>query len=246
MKKLGSTAFMIILLILLSLAVYSVQLFQFHDPRDTAFYFLQDMAFLPLQVAIVSVVLGKVIGNREKKERLEKINMIIGAFFSETGTDLMRFLIRLDQNAAECSRILQIRESWTKKEFDRASASVGNYSAKISCSAEDLLGMKVMLTEKRYFVLRLLENPNLLEHERVTDMLWAILHLTDELSSREDILSLPATDVRHLEADVKRAYQASVLLWTNYMYHLKTNYPYLFSLELRKNPFSGENEVIVR
>ncbi|MPM05339.1 hypothetical protein SDC9_51627 [bioreactor metagenome] len=158
----------------------------------------------------------------------------------------MRFLIRLDQNAAECSRILQIKENWTKKEFDRASASAGNHSANISCAADDLIGLKVMLTEKRYFVLRLLENPNLLEHERITDMLWAILHLTDELSSREDILSLPSTDLRHLEIDVKRAYQATVLLWTNYMYHLKTNYPYLFSLELRKNPFGGENEVIIR
>ncbi|MPN25934.1 hypothetical protein SDC9_173355 [bioreactor metagenome] len=92
----------------------------------------------------------------------------------------------------------------------------------------------------------MLENPNLLEHETFTDMLWAVFHLTDELLARENIESLPESDIKHLENDVKRVFNSILVQWVGYMNHLKSDYPYLFSLELRRNPFSPDNGVIVR
>jgi uncharacterized membrane protein YozB (DUF420 family) len=108
-KRLNSTAILIILLVLVSLAFYAFQLIQFESPRDTAFYLLQDLAFLPLQVAIVTIVLGKILNAREKRERLKKTNMMVSAFFSEIGTDLMRYLIRCSTTAEELRPILKIK-----------------------------------------------------------------------------------------------------------------------------------------
>jgi len=88
----------------------------------------------------------------------------------------------------------------------------------------------------------LLDNPNLVEHESFTNLLFAILHLTDELANRHDLARLPESDYEHISEDIKRAYSQLMLQWLDYTKHLKRDYPYLFSLALRINPFD-ENAV---
>ena len=41
--------------------------------------------------------------------------------------------------------------------------------------------------QKRDFLLRLLENPNLLEHDSFANLLLAVFHLTEELAQRRDL-----------------------------------------------------------
>ena len=70
-----------------------------------------------------------------------------------------------------------------------------------------------------------------------TDLLWAVTHLTEELSHRKDLKTLPNADYEHLSGDIKRAYIMLITEWLAYMKHLKESYPYLFSLAVRTNPF---------
>lgn len=87
-------------------------------------------------------------------------------------------------------------------------------------------------------------NPNLLEHDTFTDMLWALYHLIDELESRPDVSALPASDISHLGGDMARAWGLLVSEWIGYMKHLKHRYPYLWSLAVRKNPFTQSSVII--
>ena len=105
--------------------------------------------------------------------------------------------------------------------------------------------MESFLTEKRDFLMRLLENPNLLEHKAFTDLLQSVCHLTQELSLREDLARLPDSDHEHLEGDIKRVYSLLIREWVDYMKHLKDKYPYLFSLAMRTNPFDQTASVMV-
>ena len=107
---------------------------------------------------------------------------------------------------------------------------------------EELQGF---LVGRRSFVLRLLENPNLLEHESFTDLLWAVSHLTEELAYREDVRRLPDSDYAHLAGDMERAYTLLASQWLAYMKHLGDNYPYLFSLAMRTNPFDPHASPVV-
>ena len=50
-------------------------------------------------------------------------------------------------------------------------------------------------------------------------------------------LDLSEKDLEHIVGDIARAYTFLVREWLSYMHHLKDNYPYLFSLALRTNPF---------
>jgi hypothetical protein len=94
--------------------------------------------------------------------------------------------------------------------------------------------------------MRLLENPILLEHTEFTEMLRALFHLTEELGSRDNLTDLPETDYAHLAKDIQRVYTQLVSQWLDYMIYLKNNYPYLFSLAMRKNPFDETASPIVR
>jgi len=94
-------------------------------------------------------------------------------------------------------------------------------------------------------LLRLWENPNLLEHEDFTGTLRAVFHLKEELLSRDDLEELPETDKAHLAGDINRAYALMVQQWVDYMKHLKDSYPYLFSHAMRTNPFDRNASPIV-
>ena len=106
--------------------------------------------------------------------------------------------------------------------------------------------LKTFLLEKRPFLLGLLENPNLLEHDTFTDLLLAVFHVTDELVSRHSLVHLPENDLAHLRGDIKRAMGFLISEWLEYLKHLKEDYPYLFSLEIRRNPFDPQASLIIR
>ena len=62
---------------------------------------------------------------------------------------------------------------------------------------------------------------------------------------RQDYNSLPKTDIEHLKGDTVRAYNLIISEWVAYIKHLKKDYPYLFSLAIRTNPFNPEAQITV-
>lgn len=230
-----------VVLVLLSIGFYYAHYMIFHDKHHIFIYLVGDIAFVPIEVLIVSLILHKLLEIREKKSMLRKLNMVIGTFFSEIGNDLIETLVKIDENK-ECVRsILGMGAKWDEKDFKKAKARLCSHKYKVSPEYEDLLSLRTMLSEKRDFMLHLLGNPNLLEHDDFTDLLWAVFHLTEELMHRKDLKSVAGSDAEHIAGDISRAYKAVSIQWIYYMSHLKEAYPYLFSLALRTNPFLDEN-----
>ena len=109
----------------------------------------------------------------------------------------------------------------------------------------DLNRLHIFLSEKGDLLLRQIENPDLSEHGPFNELLWATVHLRDELMSRKSLKGLPETDLAHLANDAGRAYSLLVGQWLDYLQHLKKRYPYLFSLALRTNPFAENPSAII-
>jgi len=186
------------------------------------------------------------IVKREKQQRMEKLRMVMGLFFSEFGTDLLARLARNDPNIEAVREQLLIKAQWSDKEFQGAAAAVKAYPCLCATGKVTLRELREILEQKRELFLRLFENPNLLEHESFTELLRAILHLKEELLHRDDLDSLPQSDVEHLTGDIRRVYSLLLPEWLDYMRYLKQNYPYLFSLAMRLNPFDRNASVVVR
>jgi hypothetical protein len=230
----------------LSALFYLIQIFIFRTPRDTFFYLFQDLAFVPIQVLMVTLIINQLLTVREKRNLLKKLNMVIGVYFAEVGTDLLRLFYRLESDAQEIKKNLVIGPSWSGKHFADQAKIFRNYEYKIRIEPGILQDLKDLLLARRPFLMSLLENPNLLEHDTFTDLLLAVFHVTDELAARVSLVDLPRTDVIHLKGDIQRALGLLIFEWLFYLKHLKEDYPYLYSLEIRKNPFDPEASPVIR
>ncbi|MFC1754759.1 hypothetical protein ACFL96_15415, partial [Thermoproteota archaeon] len=171
------------------------------------------------------------------QEKLKKLNMIIGVFFSEVGTDLISYFSVSDPQAGDIQKKLLLNVQWTPKLFLSTRECLAAYNYNITITKEDVIKLRQFLLSKRDFLLGLLANPNLFEHDAFTDLLWAVFHLTEELLHRERIKECSEKDLEHIQNDIKRAYCILVKEWLVYMQHLQLDYPYLFSLAVRTNPF---------
>lgn len=233
-------------LIAFSAALYTLHYYIFHDAHHIWIYFLGDVAFLPVEVLLVTMILHQMLEIRDRRKKLEKLNMVIGTFFSSMGTELLAYLSDQDPHLDEIRSDLVISSDWSDEEFRTMETRLKTYSFSVDGTTIDLSGMKTFLAEKEDLLLRLLENPVMLEHESFTELLRAIFHLTEELKKRTDLALLPPSDTEHLLGDIRRVYSLLVDAWLDYMNYLMNNYPYLFSLAMRTNPFDEEASVIVR
>lgn len=238
MKKLNWQTVMIVSLLAVSGLVYCLQVVVFRNPRDTFFYLFQDLAFVPLQVLLVTLVLNKLLADRERSVMLKKLNMAIGLFFSEVGVSLLKKFTEFDARFSTIEECFNVRGDFSGADFEVMVGRISAYECKIGGRGADFSEPKGFLLEKRGFLLTLLENPNLLEHEAFTELLWAVFHLTEELASRENPQALAEKDADHIAGDIKRAYVLLLAAWLTYMKHLRDEYPYLFSFAMRTNPFN--------
>jgi hypothetical protein len=235
-------------LVLLATALYAARWLLFNSGalhNEMLRFLLGDMAFLFVQVLLVSFVLDRMIRGREHDEMLNKLNMIIGAFFSETGTDLLGQIARADARLADVRSQLIPGFNWKADDYERSRAAFGAHQPQIDLSSCDLEQLKHTLAGERTFLIGLLGNQNLLEHETFTDLLWALTHLGEELEARPDLGDLPRLDAAHIAGDVKRAYTLLGTEWLTYLSHLQSQYPHLFSLAVRTNPLDPEARVTV-
>ena len=229
-----------------SAALYLFQIWIFHRPEDTFFYILQDIAFVPIYVLLVTLILHELLSSREKRALMKKMNMLIGTFHIEAGAELIRLCSAFNSDMTEIRKKLMVTSKWTARDFQTAASLMKSLEIKIDSRSGDLNSLKSLLEAKRSFLLSLLANPNLLEHDSFTDLLWAVFHLAEELSARKSLEGLPRADYDHLSGDIKRAYSQLLAEWLSYMKHLKTDYPYLFSLAVRMNPINPDADPVVK
>ncbi len=233
-------------MIALSVIFYLIHYFIFRDVNHIILYLIGDTAFVFIQVLLVTLIIDEVISLRQKRAMLDKLNIIIGSFFSEVGKGLLKSMSAFDPSSERIGQDLVVTERWTLPEFIATSERLKKYTYDIDIKRGDLGSLKQMLIGERTFLLRLLENQNLLEHDTFTNLLMAVFHLTEELESRTNISDLPQADMKHIANDMKRAYSLLISEWLDYMKHLRENFPYLFSFAMRTNPFDPHASPEVR
>ena len=234
--------YVLMLLALLSCVIYAADYLIVGTVRDIASSFLGNLAFLPLYVIFVTLMIEQVLRERERQLIMRKLNMVIGVFFSEVGNGLLKELSSYVVFCDKLRKELHVTTQWQDADFQRAENYLTSHELKIDCSGCDKQQLKEFLVAKRSFLVGLLENQNLLEHEQFTDLLWAVFHLVEELEARPSFDAMPKSDIEHINGDIKRAFGYLSREWVVYMKHLKHDYPYLFSLAVRLNPMLEQTD----
>ena len=236
--RLGWKTWLAISLVIISFVLFLIMWGIFSVRRDDEiFLFFEALALLPIEVLLVTLVIDGLLKSKDKQTRLEKMNMVIETFFSEVGSELVRRFLRFDRNS-KIGENLNITAEWTDSQYLSAKSSLDSFDCDVHCDPADLVSLRDFVAQKRQFLLTLLANPNLLEHESFTELLRATFHLIEELISRKDLETVSKADREHLAGDIRRVYLLLNAQWLDYMLHLKHNYPYLYSLAVRTNPFN--------
>jgi hypothetical protein len=196
-------------------------------------------------LGVIANATQMLILRRESQNRIRKVNMVLGVFFSEVGYKLLGLFSIHDPVISEVRNNLLVSAKWTEGRFATALKIVKGYKGEIDAAELNLKELSAFLISKRDFLLTLLENPVLIEHEDFSEALLSVFHLLEELSSRNDLSALPKSDLKHLTGDINRVYKKLIVQWVVYLRHLKGEYPYLFSLAIRTNPFDKNASPVV-
>ncbi|MGD2251857.1 MAG: hypothetical protein PVF70_02965 [Anaerolineales bacterium] len=236
-KRLREPLLWTLVLVAVSFLLYYVYFMVVQDVQETFLAWLGDVAFVPFSLLLVTLIIDRLLRQREKLALRKKMNMVVGAFFSEVGIRLLELISQSDVHLEQNRKHFDASEDWSKRDFRKAMDRVAHAQYQIDPRQADLEELRTFLDEQRNFLLRLIENPSIFEDAPLTDLLWAVFHLMEELSYRDELHQLPEKDYKHLAEDIKRAYALLIREWFGYLGQLKESYPFLYSLALRTDPF---------
>jgi len=138
-----------------------------------------------------------------------------------------------------------VTNDWSEQDFLKTDKQLQHYGYAIEIHRFDLEQLKDLLMRQRDFLLRLLENPSLLEHESFTQLLLAVFHLIEELACRSELKGLPESDVAHVKGVLEGPIplgQGMVALHEAF----EETIPLSFFSGLKNNPFDQGASPIVR
>ena len=240
MQRIKWTLLLALGLLSTSFFIYNIHYQVFGDLKFLTKGWLASLAFVPIQGLVVTLIIAEIMVIMSRGARMQKMNMVIGVFFSELGTELLRTLYVNDPHAMDLRETFESAGDLNAKEVVSLAKKLEEYPFRIDLEKQDLGELRQLLTGKRDFMVRLLENPTLLENENFTNLLWAIFHLTEELDARTDLFQIPESDFEHLKGDISRSYGHLFREWLMYMRHLHDHYPFLYSFAMRTSPIEPE------
>lgn len=226
------------LLIVLSFVTYVIHFLVFRDPHHIGIFLVGDIAFVFVEVLLVYLVLEELLERKERRQRLSKLDSLIGIFFSEVGMNLLAALFKMDKEGVCRDPSLATDPRWKGTDFSQAMQTCGAMDLELRPNRDDLVTLRTVLSAKHDSIIRLMENPVLMEHELFTDLLQAILHLTEEFQYINDLEAVTDEELEHLTEDCQRIYRLLLMEWFDHLRHLQKNYPYLYALAVRVNPLA--------
>ena len=240
-----------ILMVILIIIIYGSNYLVLGDGEHIISYVWTHLGFIPVDILIVAFLLDEIIEKKEKEAMLEKLDMLMSTFFSEVGNELIEQLSSANKYKASTENLKSIKD-WDEKDYDNKLTELKksslDFTADIPPEERDefLDNLRTMLSNKREFIINLINNPNLLEKEEFTELINAILHLDEELEHRKELSKVTDADFAHLNGDMQRVYNRLVYEWVYYLKYLYKNYPYMIALIIRTNPFDEDADVYVK
>ncbi|BCZ47750.1 hypothetical protein psyc5s11_38170 [Clostridium gelidum] len=220
------------LLIFLSFIMFLIHYLIFGQLENTEYYSLMNLCFIPINILAVTLMFEKLVERRAKLERVSKLNMLVGLFFSDIGFILLKLIVEGDEKIQSLELdFADLKTSGNK---------LKSHDHNVDFEKINYPELKTLVIESRDILSNLISNESLLEHETFADLLMSLMHLRDEIIFLKH-KELTTDDCVHLKGDINRVYKALTLQWISYLSHLKQFYPYQYSGAIKFNPFTLNN-----
>ena len=208
-------------LLAISACIYGMQILIFKDVRNTEFYIFQDMAFIPISIAITTVVVGELLDINNKRDSRQKTRMLTSTFFSDIGFELMSMLALVSNIDEELLHTINDTEL---SDLDKITA-IKNSGLTVNADMGIYTIISDVIIASKTDILILSSNPMLYDHEYFSDLLWELLHLMDEFRLRGDYVKLTPSDLTELNSDFAQVLELLLINWVVNAKYLKETYP---------------------
>lgn len=201
------------------------------------FLLLHELALMPLEFVVVTLGFEQIMEWSHKRENRAKVSMIESVFFSESGADMLRYLVCCDDLSGELREVMDVQPTWGWKQVQAARNNVKRYTYEVNPGKVDFFGLHYHLSTRHSYFLKVIENPALSGKEHFTDLLLHIYHLWEELESRTDLYQLTDEDRAYLCTAANAVYRCLSIEWMYNATDILMHQPERLSHVLRTNPF---------
>ncbi len=232
-----------LILIAFSAVLYFIIYLIFGDGHHLIIVIAEELAYMPIYVFITAVIAERLLTQKEKMEMSRKMNALVGTFFTEVGYEMIKITTGFDKNFSKIRDQLIFEENWDRKKALDIRRRVESYNYLPGEGVEELYVIKELLISRKDLMLELMSNAILIEKDEFSELLLAVNHILEEFRTRGEISTFTKPDIIHLHMDIERAYRHLIIGWVTYMIHLEKEYPYLYQLAVRINPFKNQEVV---
>ena len=228
---------LILLLLCASALLYAIHYLIFRDLHHLAIFGLHELAFVPLEVILVTLGLDQLVEKTHREEARSKVSIIETLYFNESGGTMLRYLTSFDPGAARLRELLQVTEDWHSSDFRQAIRQLKSYPFLLDLDRIDFFGLHYHLSQRHEYYRSMLENPALTQSEAFTEMIMKIYLLWEELDGRTNLYQLPEKDRNYLAELLHEIYRELTEYWLDNVYNHSIHNRFRLHRAIESNPF---------
>lgn len=228
---------LILLLLCASALLYAIHYLIFRDLHHLAIFGLHELAFVPLEVILVTLGLDQLVEKTHREEARSKVSIIETLYFNESGGTMLRYLTSFDPDAARLRELLQVTEVWHSSDFRQAIRQLKSYPFLLDLDRIDFFGLHYHLSQRHEYYRSMLENPALTQSEAFTEMIMKIYLLWEELDGRTNLYQLPEKDRSYLAELLHEIYRELTEYWLDNVYNHSIHNRFRLHRAIESNPF---------
>lgn len=228
---------LILLLLCASALLYAIHYLIFRDLHHLAIFGLHELAFVPLEVILVTLGLDQLVEKTHREEARSKVSIIETLYFNESGGTMLRYLTSFDPDAARLRELLQVTQDWRSSDFRQAIRQLKSYPFLLDLERIDFFGLHYHLSQRHEYYRSMLENPALTQSEAFTEMIMKIYLLWEELDGRTNLYQLPEKDRSYLAELLHEIYRELTEYWLDNVYNHSIHNRFRLHRAIESNPF---------
>ncbi|MGL4848818.1 MAG: hypothetical protein ACRC28_07790 [Clostridium sp.] len=198
---------------------------------------LENLIGTIVTMLFTGVFLDYILRRREKRRAENRMNTLLGVFYGDFGNELLYEFIAADLCVVCLVRKAKINNDWTEKNYEVLRETFEQYEYSVEGERIDIKKIAKIIKDSESFILDILFTQVIQNGGELSEILFDVIHLRDEINDLEDINNIKEDELSHLELDINRLYKRLAINWIIYMKFLRGNYPQLFVKALKKSPY---------
>ena len=139
MQRIKWTALLALGLLTTSMVIYTMHYLVFGDLKFITRGGFASLAFVPIQGLVVTLIIAELMVIMNRGSRMQKMNMVIGAFFSELGTRLLHHFYVGDPNGQRLREVFEKADDLSSRQVQAILQQVADYQFISDLGTDDLI-----------------------------------------------------------------------------------------------------------